>query len=350
MRRLPGNCLYTAVTVARGGNGDENALRQIATQWLLQEHHNNPGHEIFQYGEVNAMVLIVSAPQAWNDDAGDLSAVVLAYSLGIELHVVTQAATYIFNRGNGPIVNVYHYADHYTAEPVEDVHTGDSKKVYSKPKKKKTPVKKDIYESKESEDMESEVEDELDLEPQVKAPRNYLTTEREQELRVLMRGLGAQPRLSAADTSVMRIMRRALEEEFLSKSDEGLIKTYCYYLDKQKGNSSAPVTPPYAIGGIPCSRKQMIDHINNNIPDNGLGDVSGAVNDMELGRGKATTGYAGVLHASAGKGKGAKGGCTLFFTRDRQGNLNLVGVGQHTGSSSYQIFWSSIGMPNNIQL
>ena len=56
-----------------------------------------------------------------------------------------------------------------------------------------------------------------------------------------------------------------------------------------------------------------------------------------LGRGKATTGHAGVLHASAGK-KDAKGGCTLFFTRDEDGNTDIVGVGQHKTSSSYTIY------------
>ena len=65
--------------------------------------------------------------------------------------------------------------------------------------------------------------------------------------------------------------------------------------------------------------------------------ISQSMNDVLLGRGKATTGHANVLHASAGKSDGS-GSCTLFFTRDSKGNVEVLGVGQHKTNTSYTIY------------
>lgn len=77
--------------------------------------------------------------------------------------------------------------------------------------------------------------------------------------------------------------------------------------------------------------------IKEALPQNGHGNISQALNAMELGRGTATTSHAGVLHASAGV-PDAAGGCTLFSMRNEDGSVNLVCVGRHTGSSVSQIF------------
>lgn len=102
----------------------------------------------------------------------------------------------------------------------------------------------------------------------------------------------------------------------------------------------------FYVQGEASTREAVIEKIKDALPQNGHGDISQALNDMELGRGKATTGHAGVLHASAGIADAA-GGCTLFFVRNEDGSVNLVGVGQHTGSASYQIFWKATEGPGS---
>ena len=83
--------------------------------------------------------------------------------------------------------------------------------------------------------------------------------------------------------------------------------------------------------------------IKKHLPSSGHGNISQALNDLTLGRGKATSGASGVLHASAGPEQKGKG-CTLFFKRD--GNvLEIVAIGQHEEVKSgqkpqYFIHWS----------
>jgi hypothetical protein len=83
--------------------------------------------------------------------------------------------------------------------------------------------------------------------------------------------------------------------------------------------------------------------IRKHLPSSGHGNISQALNDLTLGRGKSTSGASGVLHASAGPEQKGKG-CTLFFKRD--GNvLEIVAIGQHEEVKSgqkpqYFINWS----------
>jgi len=101
---------------------------------------------------------------------------------------------------------------------------------------------------------------------------------------------------------------------------------------KIKGNDSA-------------TEAETVVFIKKHLPSNGYGNISQALNDVVLGRGKATTGVSSVLHASAGA-KGKAGGCTLFFKRN--GNISeIVGIGQHVEVTSgqkpkYYINFSSI--------
>lgn len=90
--------------------------------------------------------------------------------------------------------------------------------------------------------------------------------------------------------------------------------------------------------GSELDESGLKDKIKEYLPQNGHGNLNQSLNDVLLGRGKATTGHTGVLHASAGK-PGAQGGCTLFFERDGKGNVNVVGVGQHTSSTEYFIHY-----------
>lgn len=83
---------------------------------------------------------------------------------------------------------------------------------------------------------------------------------------------------------------------------------------KIKGNDSA-------------TEAETVVFVKKHLPSNGSGNISQALNDVVLGRGKATTGLSGVLHASSGA-KGKAGGCTLFFKRS--GDISeIVGIGQH---------------------
>ena len=64
--------------------------------------------------------------------------------------------------------------------------------------------------------------------------------------------------------------------------------------------------------------------------------ISQAVNDMEFGRGKPTTGYPGLLHVSAGIA--GVGSCSVFFYVETEQNLiSIVGVGHHLDQKTYQL-------------
>lgn len=83
--------------------------------------------------------------------------------------------------------------------------------------------------------------------------------------------------------------------------------------------------------------------IKKHLPSSGHGNISQALNDLTLGRGKSTPGASGVLHASAGPEQKGKG-CTLFFKRTGD-TLEIVAIGQHEEVKSgqkpkYFIHWS----------
>ena len=64
--------------------------------------------------------------------------------------------------------------------------------------------------------------------------------------------------------------------------------------------------------------------------------ISQAVNDMEFGRGKRTTDYPGLLHASAGIS--GVGSCSVFYYSNEETRvIRIVGVGHHTGRATYQL-------------
>ena len=64
--------------------------------------------------------------------------------------------------------------------------------------------------------------------------------------------------------------------------------------------------------------------------------VSQAVNDMEFGRGKRTTGYPGLLHASAGIAD--VGSCSVFYYTDAEARvIRIVGIGHHVGRATYRL-------------
>ena len=64
--------------------------------------------------------------------------------------------------------------------------------------------------------------------------------------------------------------------------------------------------------------------------------VSQAVNDMEFGRGKPTTGYPGLWHVSAGVA--GMGSCSVFYYTDAEQSLiRIVGIGHHLDKATYRL-------------
>ena len=68
--------------------------------------------------------------------------------------------------------------------------------------------------------------------------------------------------------------------------------------------------------------------------------VSQAVNDMEFGRGKPTTGYPGLLHASAGIA--GVGSCRVFFYADANTRvIRIAGIGHHLDRGTYRLDYAA---------
>ena len=68
--------------------------------------------------------------------------------------------------------------------------------------------------------------------------------------------------------------------------------------------------------------------------------VSSAVNDMEFGRGKLTSGYPGLLHVSAGVA--GVGSCSIFFyPKDEGKQIRIVGLGHHLDRRTYRLDYAT---------
>ena len=68
--------------------------------------------------------------------------------------------------------------------------------------------------------------------------------------------------------------------------------------------------------------------------------VSQALNDMEFGRGKPTTGYPDLLHASAGIP--GVGSCSVFYYINEETlEIRIVGIGHHLDQETYRLNYAS---------
>ena len=68
--------------------------------------------------------------------------------------------------------------------------------------------------------------------------------------------------------------------------------------------------------------------------------VSQAVNDMEFGRGKPTSGYRDLWHVSAGIP--GVGSCSVFYYLDAAHNrIRIVGIGRHVGRAAYELDYAA---------
>ena len=100
---------------------------------------------------------------------------------------------------------------------------------------------------------------------------------------------------------------------------------------------AAGVTPRYVLGEkADLDADTVEDEIKDHLGQAYHRFVSQAVNDMEFGRGKRTTGYPGLLHASAGIAD--VGSCSVFYYTDAEARvIRIVGIGHHVGRATYRL-------------
>ena len=68
--------------------------------------------------------------------------------------------------------------------------------------------------------------------------------------------------------------------------------------------------------------------------------MSQAVNDMEFGRGKRTSGYGELWHVSAGIP--GVGSCSVFYYLDAARNrIRIVGIGHHVERAAYRLDYAA---------
>ena len=97
------------------------------------------------------------------------------------------------------------------------------------------------------------------------------------------------------------------------------------------------VEPRYAVGaGRELDAEGIEDEIRHYLSQRYHRFVSQAVNNMEFGRGKPTSGYPGLWHVSAGIP--GVGSCSVFYYTDATGKrMRIVGVGRHVGRAAYRL-------------
>ena len=109
-------------------------------------------------------------------------------------------------------------------------------------------------------------------------------------------------------------------------------------------SGSAAEAPPVAEGpcGFMLGERRVLDaeaveqEIKRRLEQRYHRFVSSAVNDMEFGRGKLTTGYPGLLHVSAGIP--GVGSCSVFFYPEEDGKqFRIVGLGHHLDRGTYRL-------------
>ncbi len=106
---------------------------------------------------------------------------------------------------------------------------------------------------------------------------------------------------------------------------------------------------PGAVPGFALGDKQDLDadaveeEIKRHLAQSYHRFISQAVNDMEFGRGKATSGYPDLLHASAGMA--GVGSCSVFYYPDADaGTIRIVGIGHHLDRGTYQLDYATAGL------
>jgi hypothetical protein len=163
----------------------------------------------------------------------------------------------------------------------------------------------------------------LDLDPAVQKKYGEFVTKLEERAHDLHENVTTVEAYDKLHEAVKKVVSEIVSAQALAKKNKG--PTF-----KWKGEDGATEAEATAF-------------IKKHLPSSGHGNVSQALNDLTLGRGKSTSGASGVLHASAGPEQKGKG-CTLFFKRSDD-VIEIVAIGQHEEVKSgqkpeYFINWS----------
>ena len=104
---------------------------------------------------------------------------------------------------------------------------------------------------------------------------------------------------------------------------------------------TAAVAPVFSLGErTGLDAEAVEDGIKRHLSQRYHRFVGQAVNDMEFGRGKPTTGYRGIWHASAGIA--GVGSCSVFYYLDGTGErIRIVGIGHHVGRAAYRLDYAT---------
>ena len=104
---------------------------------------------------------------------------------------------------------------------------------------------------------------------------------------------------------------------------------------------AAPLAPVFSLGEqAGLDAEAVEDEIKGHLSQRYHRFVSQAVNGMEFGRGKRTTGYRGLWHASAGIA--GVGSCSVFYYLDGSGQqIRVVGIGHHVGRGAYRLDYAA---------
>lgn len=163
----------------------------------------------------------------------------------------------------------------------------------------------------------------LDLDPTVQTKYGDLLNKLEERAQGLHENKTTVEEFEKFNETVKKTLTEVVNAQALARKNKGPTFTW-------KGEKEA-------------TEAEAIAFIKKHLPSSGHGNISQALNDLTLGRGKATSGASGVLHASAGPEQKGKG-CTLFFKRTGD-TLEIVAIGQHEEVKSgqkpkYFIHWS----------
>ena len=104
---------------------------------------------------------------------------------------------------------------------------------------------------------------------------------------------------------------------------------------------AAVSAPRYALGEkVDLDADALEDEIKDHLEQTYHRFISQAVNDMEFGRGKRTTRYAGLWHASAGIA--GVGSCSVFYyVYEETQVIRIVGIGHHIDQTTYRLNYAT---------
>lgn len=150
-------------------------------------------------------------------------------------------------------------------------------------------------------------------------------------------------RINKLEEGVGRTLRK-------DSSVNSIIQDVMAYAKRAEADSNRQHEMKYFFGQSQVTSTGALENkIKEQLPATAKGQAGQALSDV-LGKDNvkdAAKAGAGVKHASAGNKNVKNASCSLFFTRKEEDDgmttvIRIVGVGSHSGSSSYLIHWSCV--------